>query len=584
MEMFHRSSDSEQESTSFFERASFIYLVTGALIIITIIFSYLRYLDFFSENWDLGINMQQLWTTTHGALLYDSGDYEYYGVLSHLEVHSSFIAFPISFIYFLLPSSLTIFSIQSIMVFSSVPVLYFLSLEITKDRKISTVASLLYALNATLIASVLYDYHWLSFMPLYSFTFLYLLLKKRFMLSSFIIVIGCLTEEAFTFISISVLLFVFMTGINLSLENIVVQIKREWKLVALGILAIFVFTFLTVIQHDVIPAYLNNKSGISLLLKTTAQPFFPPEKSLYELPETVGYWGLSFAMLCFIPFFYRKSVYIVLIWLVETILFVPHYATVGSQYSLVTLSLLGPTIPYGLLSIKKGFANSAGLKKRLILPLIPIDFMIAISINNFSIVFLSLQTVVISILSSIAVNILLYLLLIKKKRESLITYIRQHRSVTYALFIILIVSMNLMVSPLNPQNDHNAHLVGGGYRFQYGINPESKYMIYIQKEVGDYSTIIASNNLFPYVANDRYAYSLANSSYYKILKFPYNNTNLPQFILLSSSQEMYTFSWIQDNLNNSIYRIAEEIVYTGYPGNITLWELNYTGNAVYYYA
>ena len=569
---------------NFLEGPTFIYLITGVLILLTVFLAYLRYLDFYSENWDLGINMQQLWTTTHGSLLYDSGDYEYYGVLSHLEVHSSFIAYPVSFIYLLFPSSLTIFSIQSIMVFSSVPILYFLSLEITKNRKISTMASLLYAFNATLITAVLYDYHWLSFMPLYSFSFLYLLLKKKFMLSSIVIITGCLTEEAFTFISISILLFLFMSDIKLSFENIINQIKKEWRLIALGFFAISVFTFLIVIQHYVIPVYLNNESGVSLLIKTTSQPIFPTSKALFEMPETVGYWAFTFAMLCFIPLFYRKSVYIALIWLVETILFVPHYATIGTQYSLVTLSLLGPTIPYGLLSIKNRFDNSNRLKEIMLIPLIPLDLLMAISINNFSIVFLSLQTIIISVLFTIAVDVLFYMLLIRRRRDFIIKYIKQHSGVTYTLLLILVVSMNLMVSPLNQQNDHNAHLLGGGYRFQYYINPESNYMKYIQKEVGDCATIIASNNLFPYVANDRYAYSLANSSNYKILEFPYNSTNLPQFILLSSSQEMYLFSWLREDLNNSVYGIAREIIYAGYPGNITLWELYYTGNAIYYYA
>lgn len=582
--MLQRFSIGNRGKANFLEGPTFIYLITGVLILLTVFLAYLRYLDFYSENWDLGINMQQLWTTTHGSLLYDSGDYEYYGVLSHLEVHSSFIAYPVSFIYLLFPSSLTIFSIQSIMVFSSVPILYFLSLEITKNRKISTLASLLYAFNATLITAVLYDYHWLSFMPLYSFSFLYLLLKKKFMLSSIVIITGCLTEEAFTFISISILLFLFMSDIKLSFENIINQIKKEWRLIALGIFAISVFTFLIVIQHYVIPVYLNNESGVSLLIKTTSQPIFPTSKALFEMPETVGYWAFTFAMLCFIPFFYRKSVYIALIWLVETILFVPHYATIGTQYSLVTLSLLGPTIPYGLLSIKNRFDNSNRLKEIMLIPLIPLDLLMAISINNFSIVFLSLQTIIISVLFTIAVDVLFYMLLIRRRRDFIIKYIKQHSGVTYTLLLILVVSMNLMVSPLNQQNDHNAHLLGGGYRFQYYINPESNYMKYIQKEVGDCATIIASNNLFPYVANDRYAYSLANSSNYKILEFPYNSTNLPQFILLSSSQEMYLFSWLREDLNNSVYGIAREIIYAGYPGNITLWELYYTGNAIYYYA
>ena len=144
--------------------------------------------------------------------------------------------------------------------------------------------------------------------------------------------------------------------------------------------------------------------------------------------------------------------------------------------------------------------------------------------------------------------------------------------------------MNIMVSPLNPQNDHHVLIFGEGYKFKYSINPESKYMIHIQEDVGHYSTIIASNNLFPYIANDRNAYSSANDSYSKSTIFLFNNTNLPEFILLSSSQKPYAFPWVLNDLKNPIYRIRCEIIYSGYPGNITLWELNYTGNAIYYYA
>lgn len=582
--MFHRSSDSGQESTSFFERAAFIYLVTGVLILITIAFSYVRYLDFFSENWDLGINLQQLWTNTHGYLLYDAGDYESYGVLSHLEVHSSFLAYPLSFFYLLFPSPVTIFSVQSFAIFSSVPVLYFLSLEITNDRKISTLTSLIYGLNATLIAAALYDYHWLSFMPLYSFLFLYLLLKRHYLLSTLVIIIGSLTEEAFSFISISILLFVFMSDIRLSVSSILTQMKKEWKLVLLGGISILTYLTITVIQHEIIPAYLNNQSAISILLSKTAQPIIPPAGALYEVPQTIGYWSLSLSLLCLIPLFYKKTIYIVLIWLIETIIFVPHYATVGSQYSFVTLSLLAPTLPYGLSSIKKGLYNSVGLNKRLILPLIPIGFIIAISVNEFSIVFLTINAIILSLISALSVDILIYFTLLKMKRINIIKFMRSYRGVVYASFLALILSMNFMVSPLNPQNNHYTLLLGGGYKFQYSINPESKYMKYIQEDVGHCSTIVASNNLFPFVADDINAYSTANASYSQSTIFPFNSTNLPKFILLSSTQEPYAFNWILQDLKNPKYRIACEIFYSDYPGNITLWEFNYLGNTVYYYA
>ncbi len=582
IEMPNKLSRSRPDKMRFFESPTFIFLITGILIIIMIIFSYIRYLNFYSENWDLGINMQQLWTNTHGYLLYDSGDYESYGVLSHLEVHSSFIAYPLSYLYFLFPYSLTIFSIQSFAVFSSVPVLYFLTVEITKDRKIATFASIIYGFNASLITAVLYDYHWLSFMPLYSFLFLYLILKRKFLLSSLIIIIGNLTEEAFTFISISLILFVFMSDINLSFSKILTKLKAEWKFLALGILSILVYTIITLIEHNVIPVYLHNQSAIPILIRKTGQPLLPSSSALFDLPGTLGYWAFSISMLCFIPLFYRKTGYIVLIWLVETIIFVPHYATLGSQYSFITMSLLAPTLPFGLLSIKKGLQNSIGLNKRLALPLIPVGLIIAISANDFNIVFLSTEAIIFSVLSAMTISIFIYLFAIKKKRINLIKFVKKHSRLSYSLILVAIVSMNIMVSPLNPQNDHHVLILGGGYKFKYSINPESKYMKYIQEDIGYNSTIITSNNLFPYIANDRNAYSSANASYSHSTIFPFNKTNLPEFILLSSSQKQYAFTWVLNDLNNPLYRIRCEIIYSGYPGNITLWELNYTGNGIYY--
>lgn len=248
------------------------------------------------------------------------------------------------------------------------------------------------------------------------------------------------------------------------------------------------------------------------------------------------------------------------------------------------MSLLAPTLPFGLLSIKKGLQNSIGFNKRLALPLVPAGFIIAISVNDFNIVFLSPEAIILSVLSALTVSIFIYLIAMKRARINLIKFFKKHSRLSYAIILVFIVSMNIMVSPLNPQNDHHVLMLGGGYKFKYSINPESKYMVYIQEDVGHYSTIITSNILFPYVANDRNAYSSANASYSNSTIFPFNRTNLPEFILLSSSQKPYAFTWVLNDLKNPLYRIPCEIIYSDYPGNIALWELNYTGNSIYYYA
>ncbi|MHB1492190.1 MAG: DUF2079 domain-containing protein [Thermoplasmataceae archaeon] len=542
----------------------------------------MRYIDFFTENWDMGINMQQLWTTTHGYLLYDSGDFEWYGVLSHLEVHSTFIAYPISYIYAIFPGPIILFTIQSFVVFLSVPVLYLLSFQITQDRRMAVMSSLIYGFNATLITAVLYDYHWLSFMPILSFSFFYFVLKKNYFIASLILILGLITEEAFSFISISILIYVYMGDIGFSLREIMGKAREGSKLILLFILSVSLFMFLSYIQHYLIPSMLNNSSAISVLLSKTGQPLFPPSDIIYKLPGSLMYWFLSISMLCFIPLFHKKTIYLAFIWLTETLLFVPHYATIGNQYSFVTLSLLAPAIPMGLQAIKKSFSGYIRAKGGLFLPLIPIGYIIASSTNGFSMRFMTLQSLVIAAIVTITIIIIMAFIIAKQDLKKIYRILNRRKKAVYITFITLILFMNFLFSPLNPENDNQAHLLGGGSKFKYYINPESKFMINIQDKVGTSSTIVSSNNLFPYVANDKFAYGLSNSSRGGTTFFPFNNTYFPTYILLSASQENYAFSWVLNDLPK--YGIVEEIIYNEYPGNITLWQLGFNGTPTYYYA
>jgi uncharacterized membrane protein len=114
------------------ERRLALILIAIAIIYAALMsyFSFLRYTDFYTSNWDLGIAMQSLWTNTHGYLLYESGDYESFGVLSFLQVHSTYIAIPISYIYGIYPSPLLLFIIQSIFVTLSVVPIYYISKKV----------------------------------------------------------------------------------------------------------------------------------------------------------------------------------------------------------------------------------------------------------------------------------------------------------------------------------------------------------------------------------------------------------------------------------------------------------------------
>ena len=54
-----------------------LFVLLGAFAGLYSALSQLRFEEFYAGNWDLGINMQLLWTNTHGYLLFETGDYEF---------------------------------------------------------------------------------------------------------------------------------------------------------------------------------------------------------------------------------------------------------------------------------------------------------------------------------------------------------------------------------------------------------------------------------------------------------------------------------------------------------------------------
>ena len=129
------------------QRGKFKFLNEGfdllilSLIVIcySVLFTYLSFLrfeNFYTSNWDLGINQQLLWTTTHGYLMYESGDFVFTGVLSFLQVHSAYIAFLVAGIYYFEPSVFTLFFLQAVVLSLSSFPLYFIAKKVMAKKLI----------------------------------------------------------------------------------------------------------------------------------------------------------------------------------------------------------------------------------------------------------------------------------------------------------------------------------------------------------------------------------------------------------------------------------------------------------------
>lgn len=59
----------------------FLAVIIPIAVFVMVSISYIRYLDFYTSNWDLGLEMQMLADNFHGYILYEAADFETYEVV-----------------------------------------------------------------------------------------------------------------------------------------------------------------------------------------------------------------------------------------------------------------------------------------------------------------------------------------------------------------------------------------------------------------------------------------------------------------------------------------------------------------------
>lgn len=145
----------------------------AVFVVATVFFSYQRYETYQTNAWDLGINMQALWTTAYqGRLLYYTAELSWNSSGSLLGVHFNAFLFALVPVYRVFPGALTLFLLQSAAVGASALPLYLLSRRRT-SAPASLAISLAYLVSAPLLGGLFYDFHSEAFIPLFGLTVWY---------------------------------------------------------------------------------------------------------------------------------------------------------------------------------------------------------------------------------------------------------------------------------------------------------------------------------------------------------------------------------------------------------------------------
>jgi uncharacterized membrane protein len=568
--------------------ALFVYLLTGA--------GQLRYENFYTTNWDLGINQQMLWSTTHGRLLYETGDAEFYNVGSYLLVHSTYIALLVAPIYDAAPYPATLFAIQAAAFAASVLPLYLLARPLIRSRTVIFLVLALFLSSFAVISSLLYDFHWEAFLPVEFLTFWLLLERRLYWYALVVLAIGCVTLEVFPFLAAAAaVLLLYIRVRELEFHPRAWFRDRQIRIGA-GLLVLTGVAYIAIrlAEFLLIPALIGGPAHTSQAASGIAQPISVFAASGATLGPSLLYWLLLLASFAFLPLLAPRYLIPSLPWIFVTIFADPQFsAAFGTQYALVAATTLGLPLVYGAARFERiAERDRFGVGIWILLLAAGAAAAGAADVGSARLLSGVLGAVPLGVFAVPVVVLAAYEIgrrvdAVRRRRARVPirpprwNLDRRHSIAATAGVAALFVVFNLLMSPVLPAN-YNA-TPNPGYWYNASPNPSAAEMGWLTHYIPDNAVLLASDRLFPYVANNVNAWAVP---WFPVVPgevprhLPFNGTNLPPWVLIDS-YEWYNFpTSVRTQLwNSSVYGLVAYIFAQGIPGSIYLFEVGYHGPA-----
>ncbi len=537
--------------------AAWLALAVAVYFAVSFALSWLRAVELQTTTWDLGIFQQALWSTAHGRPFYEAADLETGGFHSLLEVHTVGLLYLIVPLYALLPTEATLFAVQSAVVALAAVPLYLLARDVTRSSWLALAAAVVFLAWAPTLSSNLYDFHAEAFLPVEIFTVVLLWQRARYAAGFTVVAVACATFELAPVLLFFVGAFFLIPSATTwrrwrgmlsgptAVAAVVADLRRALALprvrasVALLVACTVVYLLLVYLRTDVLLAVLGRSP---LAVAPTGYVIGATPSSLGLAVANLGvgffakveYWILVVALLGFVPFLAPRALVLSLPWFVFTMLSADlNYVTLGFQYGFVAAVSLLPAFAYGLGTLeRRGFfgrtvagpsapgAGSAGPPGRPGRSVRP---------------------------SSLAVA-----------------------------GLTVLVAVNIALSPVNPLMQNQG--LGAGYRVSYGGTGGFAGAEALVQLIPAGATVVASDDLFPLVANDEHAYSFFWTQN-NFLALPFSAADLPPYVLIAESRIDAVPAWLAGELyNTSVYGVRG-VDWSSGAGALLLFEAGYRGAA-----
>ncbi|HZY70400.1 MAG TPA: DUF2079 domain-containing protein [Thermoplasmata archaeon] len=514
-------------------------------------------MSFLSSNLDLGLYQQALWSETHGHGFFESADYAGDGALSFQRVNQSFLLYPLAWGYGSAPSAVTLFVLQSIAVAAAAVPLYLIARDAAESHRRGLLAAGLYLVWAPLLAANLFDFHLEAFLPLELFFLFWLWNRASYAWGSLAAVAAVTTFEAGA-------VFAFLIGLYFAVPSaaeaspappprsreasegagrpsvslrrsnrVVAWLRTRRTVAALGLMVGSAIAYLGLLAYQSTFGTVDGAGAPAVLAVFGSGPA-QLGLNLSELSSglvgKVSYWLIVMALVGFVPLLAPRTFLISAPWIGATFLSGTKFTSFGNQYAFLTAIPLFVGVALGVAR-----APTAGSGP-------------------------SRDT------SSVTPSSAL-------RR----TWQRWRGRPRWHLVVLGVIAVNLVMSPIDPLADNAGP--GPGYNVSFSASPGYSDLTRLLGLVPSESSLVASDDLFPYVANDVNAFALPAIPY-PLFFFPYNSTHPPDYVLLSQRELTDVPLWLYSLLDASGTFGLRGAVGQTPAGTALLFERGYAGSPI----
>jgi uncharacterized membrane protein len=539
--------------------ALILLLLISIYFLAAMCLSVLRVFELQTGNWDLGIFQQAFWSTAHGHPLYEAGDYEMSGAQSLFQIHPALLLVPLGALYSAAPTPLTLFGTQTAAVALAALPLYYIAKDATgSDRRALLVAGL-YLIWPPLLAANLYDFHLEAFLPLELFALFLFWSRQRYLLGFLAAGFAWITLQVGpVFVAFVAVYFLWPSMVSCYRSAVrrlparpgseTTSLPARWARlskpfwnqadlasVSLGAGSVVAYALFLFFQ---------NHPGLVLLfpVPVAGNPSVPfTGGSLYislqhltpDFLQKVGFWLLLYALVGFLPWWAPRTQILVLPWFAYTFVSHSEFTVFGNQYGFLPVFPLMVGFAYGLgrlfppsdvRAVNEPLGERGSRRGR---PLLSApgsaSFLGPGSIRRVG-----------------------------------------------AFLVIGCLILCALLSPADPLAQ--GRFAGNGYDVSYLSEVPYSEVKQLMNLVPANATVLSSNDLFTFFANDIHAYALLWTT--SVPPFlPFNQSHLPTFLAIDSTQWNSVPAWLMPLVGrSSLYEINGSVSMTS-GRTITLYQL-----------